>query len=183
MVETKRQIIHILIGLIAIAFLFLFGRLTTITAIFFTILFGLIIINQLYLGRKMRIIEWFIQNFERKKVHFPGWGSACYATGVLLLCCFITDLNAIAASILVIALGDGLATIIGQMGKVRIPYNKNKKIEGSVALFIGSLAGYLFIGPLVFPAAVIAMLVESLPIGIDDNITLPVALIIFFMVI
>jgi len=183
MVETKRQIIHILIGFIAIAFLLLFGRLTTILAIFFTIFIGLTIINQLYLGRRIHIIEWFIKNFERKNVHFPGWGSACYATGVLLLCCFLTDINIIAASILVIALGDGFATIIGQIGKIRIPYNKNKKIEGSVALFIGSLAGYLFIGPLILPVAAIAMIVESLPIGIDDNITVPIALIIFFMVI
>jgi len=181
--ETRRQIFHILIGLTTIAFLFLFGRTITIVSIFITILLGLLVINQLYLGRKIHLIQWFISNFERKNVDFPGWGSACYATGVLLLCCFLADINEIAASILIIALGDGLATIIGKMGKISILYNKNKKIEGSAAFFIGSLTGYLFIGPLIIPAAAISMIVESMPINIDDNISLPITLIIFFLVI
>jgi len=181
--ENRRQIVHILIGLTTIAFLFLFGRGVAIASIFITILIGLIIINQLYLGRRIPVIEWIINNFERKNVHFPGWGSACYATGVLLLCCFLTDINTIAACILIIALGDGLATIIGKMGRISIPYNKNKKIEGSVALFISSLAGYIYVGPLIFPAALVATIVESLPMDIDDNISLPIALIIFFMVV
>jgi len=181
--ENRRQIVHILIGLTTIAFLFLFGRGVAIASIFITILLGLIIINQLYLGRRTPVIEWIINNFERKNVHFPGWGSACYATGVLLLCCFLTDINTIAACILIIALGDGLATIIGKMGRISIPYNKNKKIEGSVALFISSLAGYIYVGPLIFPAALVATIVESLPMDIDDNISLPIALIIFFMVV
>jgi len=181
--EVKRQIVHITIGLGALAFLFLFGRGIFIGAVFFTILFGLILINRLYLGTKLPFIDWFIKNFERKDVQFPGWGSACYATGVLLVSCFVTNINFIAASLIIIALGDGIATIAGKAGRMSIPYNKKKKLEGSVAFFLSSLAGYLFIGPLIIPAAVVAMIVESLPIPMDDNLTLPIALIIFFMVV
>ena len=183
MEETKRQIIHILIGFAAIAFLFLFGRGMLIGPIFFTIIIGLIIINQTYLGRKISIIEWFIEQFERKDVQFPGWGSASYATGVLLLSCFLTDINIIAASILIIALGDGVATIAGKKGKISIPYNKKKKLEGSIAFFLSSLVGFFFIGPLIIPAAAVAMIVESFPIAMDDNLTLPVILILFFLVV
>ena len=181
--ELRRQLFHIVLGLATITFLLLFGRGMLMGATFFTIIIGLILINQAFLGKKIGLVEWFIRNFERKDVRFPGWGSACYATGVLLLCSFLSSIEAIAASILIIAIGDGLATIAGRTGKYEIPYNRKKKIEGSAALFFFSLVGYLFIGPLIIPASLIAVIVESLPIPVDDNITIPVALILFFMVV
>jgi HAD superfamily phosphoserine phosphatase-like hydrolase len=80
------------------------------------------------------------------------------------------------ASIAVFTSGDGFATIFGKtIGKHVIPYNKGKKIEGTVFGFIlASLGALVFVSPskaLVGAAA--AMIIETLPSPINDNLTMP----------
>ncbi|MEM2908952.1 MAG: hypothetical protein QXT05_00785 [Candidatus Bilamarchaeaceae archaeon] len=181
--EINRQLFHIFVGVCALVILYAFGRGFFVGSAFVILLAGLILINQAYLGKKIGVVEWFIKNFERDQTIFPGWGSACYATGALLLGAFLHDQVEIAASMIILALGDGLSTIFGLLGRIPLPYNKKKTLEGTVALFFSSLLGYIFIGPLIIPAALIAALVESLPLPFDDNITIPVALIIFFLLV
>jgi len=80
------------------------------------------------------------------------------------------------ASIAVFALGDGFATIFGKtIGKHVFPYNKGKKVEGTVfGFFFASLGASIFVDPLtaIFGAAT-AMIIETLPTPINDNITTP----------
>ncbi|GMH33132.1 hypothetical protein BSKO_00966 [Bryopsis sp. KO-2023] len=90
--------------------------------------------------------------------------------------------------------GDGLADVIGRrIGKNKLPWNTDKTVEGSVAMFFGGMlmalgllsfyqsVGYLTLTPdtfyMVLGPALVATLVESLPITtiIDDNLTVPVA--------
>ncbi len=87
--------------------------------------------------------------------------------------------------------GDGLADIIGKRyGKARLPWSKQKSWAGSLAMFVGGwifalgiiglyvLAG-MFQAPFgmyVLPITVIALvgaMVESLPYGDVDNLTVP----------
>jgi phytol kinase len=88
--------------------------------------------------------------------------------------------------------GDGLADIIGRrLGRRKLPINPAKSWAGSLAMFLGglilalALAGLfnvlgLFAPPLVFPAAagsialiaLVAAIVEALPLGDYDNLTL-----------
>lgn len=87
--------------------------------------------------------------------------------------------------------GDGLADIVGKkMGKMRIPWSKEKSIQGSIAMFVGGWTmtlGVLFVyirsgifdvafGSLLAPVTLIALagtLMESLPFKDIDNITVP----------
>jgi phytol kinase len=87
--------------------------------------------------------------------------------------------------------GDGLADVIGKrFGKVILPWSKNKTFAGSIAMFIGSWvfsvlilfiysrSGYLTgnIGTNLLPISLICVvgtIVESLPVGDIDNITVP----------
>jgi HAD superfamily phosphoserine phosphatase-like hydrolase len=81
------------------------------------------------------------------------------------------------SAITILTLGDGTAKIVGKsIGKKVLPYNKTKKIEGTiagiVAAFIGSL---LFVSPnKALIASIITMLIEGLPSPINDNITIPI---------
>ncbi len=82
------------------------------------------------------------------------------------------------ASIAIFALGDSFATIFGKtLGKHVFPYNKGKKLEGTIFGFIFGLIGALvFIDPLkAILGALTAMIVETLPTPINDNLTIPLA--------
>ena len=181
--ELERQLLHMILGLLALAILLVFGRGILTGMMFFIVIIGLLLVNLTYLGKKTGIVELFVRRFERTNVPFPGWGSACYATGVLLVASFLTDPNVIAASIIILAIGDGIATLAGKAGRIRLPYNRKKTLEGTVAFFIASLPGYFFVGDIIIPIALIAAVVESLDLPLDDNVTIPVAITAVFLVI
>jgi HAD superfamily phosphoserine phosphatase-like hydrolase len=80
------------------------------------------------------------------------------------------------ASIAAFTFGDGFATIFGKtVGRHAFPYNKGKKIEGTVAGFVLAFLGALvFVDPLrALVGAATAMITETLPAPINDNLTIP----------
>jgi dolichol kinase len=82
------------------------------------------------------------------------------------------------ASIAVLTLGDSSATIFGgKFGSVRFPFNKGKNVEGSIFGFLfASLGAMFFVSPMkALAAAALGILVESLPLPINDNLTVPLA--------
>jgi dolichol kinase len=171
--ETERQLFHMLIGCGTIAMLLVLGRGFAIAAVFFTIIVGLLLMNRRLLGGRLPLVMWFEEKFERPDAPFPGWGSACYAAGALIALTFLSDPARIAAVIFILAIGDGISTLAGRMGKIKLPHNPRKTLEGSVAFVLASLPAYYFIGPLVIPAALIGAVAESLPF--EDNLTIPIA--------
>lgn len=182
--EDKRQIFHILTGLMVIAVLSYLGRGMAMGMVFFTIVIGLFIMNAKLLGKKnflTKIVAWFEKNFERVDAPLPGWGSACYATGILIVITILTDQSRIMAIIVLLALGDGFSTLIGRRGNIKIPYNSKKTLEGSVAFAIAALPAYYFIGPLAIPLVILGAIVETLPI-IDDNLMIPIAATAFLVI-
>jgi dolichol kinase len=64
-----------------------------------------------------------------------------------------------------------------KFGRTRIPYNKGKNLEGTLFGFLfGFLGAMIFVDPVrALIAATVAMLVESLPSPINDNLTIPLA--------
>jgi dolichol kinase len=180
--EVARQVFHIAVGLGAIAVLLLGSRGMLIAAVFTIIIVGLLLINLRLQGHDIPIVSWFEEKFERADAPLPGWGSACYAAGVLLAVTFLPGVPQIAAVIFVLAFGDGVSTIVGIRGKARIPYNRRKTVEGFIGMLLSSLPAYLFIGPPALGLAIIAALAESIP-AIDDNITIPIACTAFLMII
>ncbi|MDD5096033.1 MAG: hypothetical protein PHY95_00775 [Candidatus ainarchaeum sp.] len=178
--ERNRKIIHMAIGIIILLILQSFGRHTLEILMFGGILAGLLAMHLVLRSRRLPFVSWFIDNFEREGVRAPGFGSAWYAFGILMASVAISNPALLAAAICVLAFGDSLSTIFGQGGKYRLPYNHNKTLEGSLAFFVGSLTAFIFIGPAAIPLALVCAIVESLPLPLDDNITIPAAAILFF---
>ncbi len=79
-------------------------------------------------------------------------------------------------AITVLTLGDGTARFVGKKwGTHAIPYNRVKKIEGTIAgIGVASLASVIFTSPV--NAVIVSstcMLIETFPLPINDNIMIP----------
>jgi uncharacterized protein (TIGR00297 family) len=122
---------------------------------------------------------------------FPA-GIVLYPVSVLLLILvFPTRLDIAAAAWGTLAIGDGMATLVGKpLGRRRIPWNPSKSVLGTCAFVVcGGLAGsflawwcrpaivptpslwFSIAAPLV--AALAAAFVETIPIRLDDNVSVP----------
>lgn len=109
------------------------------------------------------------------------------ASVFLLIVVFRNSLEIAAVGWIALAFGDGCATLVGRnLGGPRLPWNPAKSILGSIGFFEAAMpmawlaALYLSARESLLPTwAVIAaaigvsMIVETLPTGIDDNITVP----------
>jgi uncharacterized protein (TIGR00297 family) len=128
-------------------------------------------------------------------------GILLYPLSVLLLILILpTRLDIVAAAWGILALGDGMATIAGQKSKQNgapffgepLPWNADKTVGGSIAFVVfGSVAGVALAlwtrssitpaPPLAFSlaapivAAITAAFVETIPVQLDDNISVPFA--------
>ena len=118
-------------------------------------------------------------------------GILLYPTSVLLLVLiFRSRLDIVAAAWAILAFGDGFATLVG--GGTPLPWNRDKTVRGTAAFVVFGAAGgiasawWTIAGmdpapPLAFTiaaplaAAVAAAFVESLPVRLDDNISVPFA--------
>lgn len=178
--EDARQYFHMAVGLLALGTLLLLGRGVMLAALFFTIIIGTLLMNARLLGKKIFIVEWFEEQFERDDAPLPGWGSACYAAGVLLAVSFLSNVPQIAAVIFVLGIGDGISTILGRRGRIALPHNRKKTLEGTLAMFFASLGSFVFVGPAAIPLSLSAALAESVP-RIDDNLMVPAACAAFFL--
>ncbi len=178
--ELSRQLFHMLVGAVAIGLLFQFGRGFMIGSTFFIIVIGLLLMNARLVGIRVPLVDWFERTFEREGARLPGWGSACYATGALFAFTFLTSVEGIAAVLVILGLGDGISTIIGRMGKMKLPHNSNKTVAGSLAFFVVAMANIMFIGPLALPLAFVATVAESMP-KVEDNILIPIVCTVFLL--
>lgn len=119
-------------------------------------------------------------------------GILLYPLSVLLLILtFSSRLDIVAMAWGILAFGDGAATLIGRrMGRQRLPWNLDKTIAGTLGFVVCGSAGAIGLAwwtrPAVVPpppmgfvmlasvtAAVAAALVESIPVRLDDNISVP----------
>jgi dolichol kinase/phosphoserine phosphatase len=98
-----------------------------------------------------------------------------YALGILLTLLFFPSPIS-SAAIAIFALGDSAASIFGKVfGKTTLPFNRGKTLEGSAIGFLFAfLAGAFFIAwPKAAVGAFIAMVIESLPLPLNDNLLTP----------
>ena len=121
-------------------------------------------------------------------------GIILYPLAVLLLVlCFPSRPDIVAAAWGILAAGDGMATLAGKRFPIaRLPWNGDKSVGGLIAFVLcgGAAAvalamwtapsvtpvpGFLFliIAPVV--AAIVAGFVETIPVGLDDNLRVPAA--------
>ncbi len=73
-----------------------------------------------------------------------GKGSFFFILAILI-CLILFSKTAVATATLIAAVGDAFSTIIGKnYGRHKLPYNKNKSFEGSLAFFTSSTGAILF---------------------------------------
>jgi len=108
-----------------------------------------------------------------------------FAMGILFtLLLFPAPVNG--AAIAIFTLGDSAASLFGgAVSKKPLPFNKGKTLGGSLFGFLFAfLAGSVFISPvLALIGAAVAMIVESLPLPVNDNVLIPLCtgLVLIFM--
>ena len=81
------------------------------------------------------------------------------------------------AVIIILAMGDGLATFMGSSyGRHKLPWNESKTFEGTVGFAAGAMGAFMVL-PTVGTLAIVLLssIIESLPLKVNDNIVLPVA--------
>ncbi|GEM_PF-364115 len=186
--EFRRQLLHMFVGIVLIilvlASTYFYGRNGQIYVeflVFIILQVMLFVINDRMRMKEGPISHVLFKMFERTGVS-PGYGAFWYGMGTLLLFVFINDINFLIASIIALGIGDGMATIVGQRGRMHNPINKDKTIEGTLAFFASvALLAFPFIGPLSLVLALITAFIESLPQKFDDNFTIPLVCILLFL--
>jgi uncharacterized protein (TIGR00297 family) len=179
--ERARKVVHMAMGVFALALRYLTWWQAAVLA-------GVALaFNLLVLPRIARQLYRPTDHARR----FPA-GIIFYPVSILLLILiFPYRLDIVAAAWGILAFGDGMATLAGMaFGRKRIPWNREKSILGSVAFFVcGGVAGAFlawWCRPGVIPpaflwfsigapfvAALAAAFVETIPVRLDDNISVP----------
>jgi len=174
--ELMRKSIHICNSLFAYS-LFFFNQRD------FAIAIGIctigIILFEIARVKSHKVSTFFIKIFGPIIRDFEGGGRLTGATYVMVSSFFVLlffDKYVCITSILIMSYSDTAAAIIGKMyGKTKI---FKKTLEGSLAFFITSLIIILIMAPEVnlglgLVAILAATIVESLPISVDDNLSVP----------
>jgi dolichol kinase len=181
--ELGRKLFHLFFGLSLIFILTYLGRANLIVFLSLFLIAGCIMIILMKQGRRIPVAGWFEAKFEREDVRFPGYGAFWFVVGALLIALSLSDADEISAALMVLAAGDGAATIFGVKGCHLLPHNRLKTMEGSVAFFVSSLSACIFVGWMGVALALLGAVVEGLATPVDDNLLIPVAAILFFMLI
>ena len=119
-------------------------------------------------------------------------GILLYPLSVLLLILtFPSRLDIVAVAWVILAVGDGTATLVGHQATTsrRLPWNPDKSVAGTTAFIvfagIAAVALAWWVRPSVTPppiaftllaplaAAILAGFVESIPVKLDDNLSVP----------
>jgi uncharacterized protein (TIGR00297 family) len=179
--ERIRKIVHLAFGCGALALPYLFWWQAAIVAAA-ALAFNLFILP--------RVAAQLYRPGERPRS--VGSGVVLYPASVLLLIVVFHDrLDIAAAAWAILAVGDGMATVVGRrIGRGGLPWNPEKSLAGTLALFVcGGVAGaavawwcrptvvpqpdlwFSMAAPLV--AALVAAFVETIPIKLDDNLSVP----------
>ena len=179
--ERGRKLVHVAFGGCALALRYLSWWQASILAV------GALAFNLIVLPRVA------------PQLYRPGERTASARSGIvlypvavlLLVLVFSSRLDIAAAAWAILAVGDGMATIAGRRFRwIPLPWNRAKSLAGSLALFLaGGLAGALaawwcrpnvspapdpwFSIAAPFAAALVAAFVETIPIRLDDNLSVP----------
>ncbi len=181
--EDARQLVHVAMGTLALSLRYL-------TALEATVLASIALAFNAY---GLRRVAGHLYRPHESRDHVLS-GITLYPLAILLLLLALPNRrDIVAAAWGIMAFGDGLATIAGRhVRSRRIPWNPDKSVAGSAAfvLFGGGAASFLcwWCAPTVVPpaygwfsiwmpvlAAFVAAAVETIPIKLDDNISVPAA--------
>ncbi len=180
--EIRRKTFHIIFGALIGAMIYLLPELTVISVLLLILFFSLL--SSIFVKRGVRIpfLSWIVGLFEREHdlEYMPMKGSIFFTLGAL--CSVILFSGEIAsASVLILAFGDGAATIVGvAVGRTKHLHNRKKSLEGSISGLIAGFFGAVLILPpgLAFAGALAGTIIESFDLrvghlAVDDNLLIP----------
>jgi dolichol kinase len=180
--ETARKTLHIISNLFACLMIWILGIKTASYIVLLETCIGILLMHLTLAGVKIRGIEEWIKNVGREG-EIPGEGALYNAMGILFAIGLLRDSYlAVISVIIVLALGDGLATFAGtNYGRHELPWNKSKTWEGTIGFACGAVCAW-FVMPIpgTILIAVSAAIIESLPLKVNDNIILPIAASLFY---
>lgn len=181
--ETRRQLLHTAVGLLALLLRWLPA-------------WGAVLLAVVAVVGNLTLLPRFAPGIWRPRERAARLvsGIVLYPLAVLFLVIVFHDRLHFAALLWgILAFGDGPATLVGRaVGGARLPWNRDKSWAGTTAYLVsGGLAGAAILGwvaqgtapglysardvlALASATALLAALLESLPIGLDDNISVPV---------
>ncbi len=176
--ELGRRLVHLFVGIILVSLIYF--DIVTAKVMLVVVLIGLVL-SLISLKIKIPVVYWFLSRLDRENdlKKFPGKGAFFYSMGVFLVL-LLFDKDIAMASIIILAIGDSIAPLIGQYGSVKHPFSDKKFLEGTLgAGVVAFLAAMLFVRPVEAAfASFAAMIAEGidLRLGInqlDDNIIMP----------
>ncbi len=172
-----REIIHISSFFISFVSIYLIGNNLTSFLILLTALIYTISEVARVRGKNLPILSSITLNAVNKPEFYEfATAPINFALGIAFsLLIFPAPIRYVAITIL--TLGDGFAHIFGmKFGKHRIPFNKGKNLEGSISGFLFAFLGsLLFVDPTrALIAATFGMIIEALPLPLNDNFTMPI---------
>jgi dolichol kinase len=180
--ERARKAAHILSNISACLSIWILGLQTTYYLVLLAVFIGILVMHLTVIGIKVPGIEEWLNKVGRVG-ETPGEGPFYNALGILFALGMLrSEPMAAFAVVLIFGLGDGLSTYVGSTyGKHKLPWNKNKTIEGTLGFMAGAMCAMLIMPvPATFLGAVLGAIVESLPLKLNDNITLPIGLSLLF---
>lgn len=178
--DLIRKIFHFLLGIILIIGInFDFINILTFLIIDIVAIFLFILTKK---EIKIPIYTRIFNECSRKK---NDLGLVTFLIGCTIAFLFSPTKQIISASIAIFTFGDGVASLIGKMGKIKSPLNKEKNLEGLItSVILASILSSLFINPiLAICSSIITMTIEHINNKIDDNLFLaPFAVIIINLI-
>ena len=174
-IEVRRNTIQIACGTIVIGAL-LFGGSYAEEAVMLLIILASGVASYAITNRRSRL-SMILYRAERRRVQL-GYGAIWLALGTLAAMAFLGNRGDIISVFAAIFIADSISTLVGmKFGKAKLPYNYRKSIAGSVSYFVAAASiSVVFIGPIGILLGLIAAVVESLPLIIDDNFSVALAL-------
>ena len=179
--EIRRKLFHIAFGILVLSLAIFLDPEYAIAFTFVSLLAGLLILDRKLRKLKVPLADELLELFGRPGEP-PGYGAFWFIFGLLALLAFVVKREEMLASILMLGLGDAVSTLVGSTGRRRLPYNKNKTFEGSLAFFAISLASVAWLGLIAVPFAFLGAFVESIDARIDDNLLISLYCIAFFLI-
>ncbi|MFH1470584.1 MAG: hypothetical protein ABIF01_02445 [Candidatus Micrarchaeota archaeon] len=177
--EMRRKLFHLGFGAFVISLALIPDREYAISFVLCSFLAGLGILSLKLRGVQLPIADELLARLERKGAP-PGYGAFWYLFGILSILAYVQNQDALFASLLMLCIADASSSLAGQFGRNRLPHNKNKTFEGSLAFLSVSLVSFFWLGFLAVPFSLIGAFVESLDTRVDDNFLISSFCIVFF---
>jgi dolichol kinase len=170
--ERSRKLVQMLLGLAVFAFALFFGTSQAVLPVLYLFCCGLLLFHMKSHNVMVPFVDRLLAWLERPRAP-AGYGALTFFAGILLSLCLIPQQEMALSAVYVLAISDSAATFAGSRGTHYLPYNSKKTVEGTCAFFLSALPVYFIGGAPALLMAALAAIIESLPIGLDDNLLIP----------